>query len=97
MVEHYFEEVSEKYYRGEPLDDMRQELSYQTGVTPEAIEKARNHENIVRGIPDEHKPMTTYPQTHDAKWRFFWPIGERPQELENEIPKVLPEGFPEWE
>jgi len=41
--------------------------------------------------------MTTYPQTNDAKWRFFWPIGERPEELENEIPKVYPRNFPEWE
>ena len=97
MVERYFEGVSEKYYRGEELVDMRSELSYQTGVTPESIEKARNHEAIVRAIPDEHKPMTVYPQIHDAKWRFFWPIGERPEELENEIPKVYPEGFPEWE
>jgi len=61
MVERYFEEVSEFYYRGEELQDMHQELSYQTGVTPESIERARNHEEIVKTIPEEHKPMTTYP------------------------------------
>jgi isopenicillin N synthase-like dioxygenase len=34
---------------------------------------------------------------YDAKWRFFWPIGERPAEVRNEIPKTIPENFPEWE
>ena len=61
MVESYFEQVSEKFYRGEGLEDMRQELSYQTGVTPESIERARNHEATIRAIPDEHKPLTGYP------------------------------------
>lgn len=41
--------------------------------------------------------MTTYPQTSDAKWRFFWPVGERPTELANDIPRVHPRNFPEWE
>ena len=36
MIENYFEEVGEKYYRGEDLIDARPELSFQTGVTPEA-------------------------------------------------------------
>ena len=76
---------------------MRQELSYQTGVTPESIEKARNHEAIIRTIPDEHKPLTGLPPSTDCKWRFFWPIGERPEELNNDLPKVVPRDFPMWE
>ncbi len=43
MVENYFEEVGEKFYKGEVLKDCHPELSYQTGVTPESIEKARDH------------------------------------------------------
>lgn len=34
---------------------------------------------------------------YDAKWRFFWPIGERPAEVRNDIPKTFPENFPQWE
>lgn len=47
MVEKYFENVGEAYYRGEELPDCRPELSFQTGVTPEATERARDHEKIV--------------------------------------------------
>lgn len=41
--------------------------------------------------------MSRFPPELDAKWRFFWPIGERPAELNNDIPKVIPAGIPEWE
>lgn len=44
MVERYFESVGEEYYAGGELVDMRPELSYQVGVTPESMEKARDHE-----------------------------------------------------
>ena len=97
MIEQYFEQVSEKYYRGEELEDARPELSYQTGVTPESIEKARNHEHIVNMLTGDNKPQTPYPLDNDAKWRFFWPIGERPEAIRDEIPKVIPSGFPDWE
>lgn len=41
--------------------------------------------------------MSPYPPGHDAKWRFFWPIGERDGKMENDLPKTIPEEFPEWE
>lgn len=97
MMERYFEHVGEKYYKGEKLEDCHPELSYQTGVTPESVEKARNHEEIVNSLTGDDKPITPYPVEYDAKWRFFWSIGERPECLENEIPKVYPKAFPEWE
>jgi hypothetical protein len=34
---------------------------------------------------------------YDAKWRFFWPIGERPAEIRNDLPKTFPQNFPQWE
>ena len=43
MVEKYFDEVSQKFYRGEELKDVRADLCYQTGATPEGKERARNH------------------------------------------------------
>jgi len=97
MIENYFETISEGYYKGEPLEDSRPELSYQTGVTPEHIEMARNHEEIVNSLEGEDKPLTKYPMGRDCKWRFFWPIGERPESIRNDIPKVYPKNFPQWE
>jgi len=97
MIENYFEHISEKYYRGEELEDCHPELSYQTGVTPEHVEMARNHEALVESLEGEDKPLTRYPSGKDCKWRFFWPIGERPETIRNEIPKVYPRAFPQWE
>lgn len=94
MLEKYFEHVGEQYYAGNELVDSRPELSFQTGVTPESVEKARDHEAIANRLPEEDKPLTMYPQDFDAKWRFFWPIGERPSEIRNDLPKVIPDNFP---
>ncbi len=66
-------------------------------MTPQAIEKARDHGELLKLIPDEEKPMSPHPPEFDAKWRFFWPIGERPEEISNDIPRTIPEDFPEWE
>jgi isopenicillin N synthase-like dioxygenase len=41
--------------------------------------------------------MSPFPPEFDAKWRFFWNIGERPADKESAFPKVVPEDFPEWE
>jgi isopenicillin N synthase-like dioxygenase len=97
MVEQYFELQGERFYRGEILKDCHPELSYQTGVTPQSIEKARDHGELLKTIPDEQKPMSPHPPEFDAKWRFFWPIGERPAEVRDDLPKTIPEEFPEWE
>lgn len=48
-------------------------------------------------LEPEHKPISKQPPEFDAKWRFFWPIGERPSELTNDLPKIYPKDFPEWE
>lgn len=97
MVESYFEKVGEAFYAGHELKDCRPELSYQTGVTPESKEKARDHEQLAKSLPVEDQPLTIYPQEYDAKWRFFWPIGERPEEMRNELPQICPDGFVDWE
>ena len=41
--------------------------------------------------------MSVQPPVHDAKWRFFWKMGERPTEFDDGIPQTYPEDFPEWE
>ena len=61
MVESYFESVSQDYYAGRELEDSRPELSFQTGVTPESVEKARDHEVIANGLSEADRPLTMYP------------------------------------
>lgn len=97
LVERYFDNVSKKYYAGEELKDCRPDLFYQTGVTPEGQEKARLHDKLVSSLDQDNAVQSVQPPVHDAKWRFFWKIGDRPQEIEDKIPQTLPEEFPEWE
>lgn len=52
---------------------------------------------VEKYISEDNKPLSKFPPDYDAKWRFFWAIGERPVEVANDIPKVIPENFPEWE
>jgi isopenicillin N synthase-like dioxygenase len=52
---------------------------------------------VEKHIDAENKPLTRFPPELDAKWRFFWAIGDRPKEVANEIPKVIPRDFPDWE
>lgn len=97
MVERYFDSISKKFYAGENIEDFRPELCYQTGATPEGIEHARNHTAIIDSLDDENKPASGHPPLPDAKWRFFWKIGERPPEVKDELPQTYPKDFPEWE
>jgi hypothetical protein len=97
LVERYFDQISKPYYAGEPLKDARPDLCYQTGVTPEGIERARNHQELVDSLKGDDKPQSVMPPVKDAKWRFFWKIGERPPEVKDDIPQTIPEQFPEWE
>lgn len=44
--------------------------------------------------------MSECPPVFDAKWRFFWYIGDRDKELDKDMlvyPNVYPNGFPQWE
>jgi hypothetical protein len=55
-------------------------------VTPEKIEKARDHYEKVKGLPEEDKPRSVFPPTYDMKWRYMWKIGERPKEASDNFP-----------
>ncbi len=50
-MENYFDQASKKLYSGEKLNEAKPEFFYQTGVTPEKIEKARDHYNKVKDLP----------------------------------------------
>ena len=58
MVEQYFDSVSKRYYAGEEMKDCKPEYFYQTGVTPEGLERARCHKELVDSLPEEDKPLS---------------------------------------
>ena len=97
MMEQYFEQNARKFYSGQKLRDCKPEFNFQAGVTPEKQERARNHQAILDKLTPENMPLSKFPPELDAKWRFFWAIGERPKEVADDIPKVIPEEFPSWE
>jgi len=96
-----FLDMMEQYY-DQPVEtrneDARPELHYQTGVTPEEIEKARNHCTRIKGLNSAEKPLTECPPEKDHKSRFFWRIGPVPEnsDKKNLNPHVVPKAFPQW-
>lgn len=86
LMERYFENVSKDFYAGKPLPDAKPEYHYQTGVTPEKIEKARNHFEKVKDLPNEDKALSEFPPTYDAKWRYMWKIGQRAEGAQDDFP-----------
>ena len=53
-MEKYFDKTSKDFYEGRLLDDAKPQYHYQVGVTPEKIEKARNHYEKVKDLPEEN-------------------------------------------
>ena len=73
LMEAYFEQ-------SDGVEDARPDLHYQVGVTPSGAGEARPQH--VRSFPITDKKKINLgrecPPLPDAKWRFFWSIGERP-------------------
>eukprot|EP01092_Planopodium_desertum_P008784 TRINITY_DN3752_c0_g1_i2.p1 TRINITY_DN3752_c0_g1~~TRINITY_DN3752_c0_g1_i2.p1 ORF type:complete len:410 (+),score=15.36 TRINITY_DN3752_c0_g1_i2:732-1961(+) len=97
-----FIDLMEKYY-SQPLEakkpDIHPELSYQLGATPEGVEKPRDHAEVIKKLSSKPENAPHVPKGADAKWRFFWRIGERPKETkftELNAPPVIPKAFPTW-
>jgi hypothetical protein len=86
LMEEYFNRTSKAYYEGLKLDDAKPEYFYQTGVTPEKVERARNHYEKVKHLPEEDKPESQFPPTYDYKWRYMWKIGQRPEGAGDNFP-----------
>jgi len=98
MMERFFDTRGKKFYNEEPIKDIFPEYSYQVGATPEFKERARTHCKLVEKLTGDNKPMTECPPPLDAKWRYFWHVGER-LVMENDTiqpPEHIPEDFPEW-
>jgi isopenicillin N synthase-like dioxygenase len=92
MLERYFEQPD-----GLKLKDVRAELSYQLGATPELVEVPRDHTDQIKKLSPEN--AAHIPKGADLKWRYFWRVGDRPESTkfpELNAPPVIPEAFPEW-
>jgi len=95
-----FLSMMEKYYElpnEQKMKDVRAEISYQLGATPEFIEVPRDHTNVIKDLKPENSAHI--PKGADPKWRYFWRVGERPTNTKfpelNAAP-VIPESFPQW-
>lgn len=86
MMEKYFEITGEKHYNGEELEDIKPEYHYLVGAVPENVEMARNHAERIRAYAPENKPMSPLEPVFDAKWRFHWKIGKRPEGAVDDFP-----------
>lgn len=99
LMEGYFATTGAAFYRGELVPDIKPENHYQVGATPEFIEVARDHSEKIRdlNLSREDTPFSPMTPQQDAKWRFMWKIGERPEGAGDDFPAVIPDGYPGWE
>jgi hypothetical protein len=93
MVERYFETISEPFYATGTHEDIKPHFHYQSGATPEGVERARNHQKLMLSLQGTDSPMSPLVPVDDAKWRFFWAIGERPKHM-TEPPHTYPQTIP---
>lgn len=71
----------------------------QVGTTPSRVELPRDHCARMRAFAAADAPLSECPPTHDAKWRFFWRVGQRPAATgfpQLNAPPVVPAALPQW-
>jgi hypothetical protein len=85
-MEEYFTDRGNKFYAGESLEELRPQWHYLTGITCKETEMARNHSERILKYDDLNKPMSPLEPVYDAKWRFNWKIGKRPDEATDNHP-----------
>jgi len=96
LMETYFHRESQKFYKGEKLDDIRPENGCNIGIVPEGYERARNHRQTIETTFSTDRPTTTQPPPLDKKWRFMYRVTEDSMAGEgilgeNVIPKDIPQ------
>jgi len=55
-------------------------------VCPKELEIARNHSERMMKLDEANKPMSPLEPIYDAKWRFMWKIGQRPENASDDFP-----------
>lgn len=94
LLERYFEQPTET-----KMPDARPDYHYQVGVTPDHVERPRDHCSRMDTLPEGARPLSLCPPELDPKWRYFWRIGSRPtvtKFTELNAAPVIPAAFPEW-
>lgn len=98
MMEKYFYSRAQKYYAGQKVEDIFPEYGFQTGATPEYKELAKPHPEVIKACSGDNKPDTPEIPPYDAKWRYFWRIGERPVgDRDLDPPRFIPKDVPNFE
>lgn len=98
MLEQYFVRASSQFYTDVIVPEIKPDLHYQVGATPERVERARNHCERINSLQEGNKAQTECPPKPDDKWRYFWRIGEFPEgKSDYEYPNISPADFSEWE
>jgi isopenicillin N synthase-like dioxygenase len=98
MMERYYEQPLE-----EKMKDVRKEIHYQLGATPENTESCRCFQEKeclenAASLPEDRRPLIK--EGPDPKWRFFWRLGKWPEVTQFpalNAEQVIPAAFPEWE
>ena len=67
MLEQYYLRASSQFYSGVIVPEVKPELHYQVGATPEKVEKARNHCERINGLAEDSKALTECPPEKDEK------------------------------
>lgn len=73
MMQQYFAKRGKQFYETGKADDSYPEFGFETGCTPEFIEKARPHKSLVESFTKANRPFSPLEPVADAKWRYMYP------------------------
>jgi len=74
------------------VPDIFPEYDFQVGATPEYAEKAREQQEVINKYSKENTAQTPQPPPFDAKWRYFYNIGDVMEDIaQNRVPSDFPE------
>uniref|UniRef100_A0A7S0TA44 Isopenicillin N synthase-like Fe(2+) 2OG dioxygenase domain-containing protein n=1 Tax=Erythrolobus madagascarensis TaxID=708628 RepID=A0A7S0TA44_9RHOD len=57
------------------MQDVRREISYQRGTTPDHVERARDHADTAKRLGQQHQPTQARSRA-DPKWRVMWSLAD---------------------
>lgn len=100
LMEDYFKVRSKEFYSHQSLKDLTDcfpEHGFETGVTPEYIEKARDHSERMGNLEHPNDSYSSVVPEKDAKWRYMYFIGETKTKHAELAPEAhIPADFPEF-
>ena len=95
----FLDQMEQYYAISDGKRDARPDIGYQVGVTPEHVEKARNHADIMAGYSANNTPVSPLEPQPDNKWRYFWRMNKTPEHTKYpglNLENIVPPEFPEW-